>query len=183
MTATHVGHPHEAPTPVEVSAALGRILASPEFVRSRRLSDFLSYVVEAALEDGALAPKGYTIAVEALGRPATFDPERDAVVRVTAVRVRAALASYYAGEGRGDPIVIALPRGSYRPAISRALPARLPAVWWRLRALRRLLAAQARRLLPPEPNPSTAPDNGRQDRQGEQTESPAPARARRPRRD
>ena len=175
-------HPDDAPSPGEVSAALDRILASPEFVRSRRLADFLSYVVESALEEGgAVAPKGYTIGVEALGRPPTFDSDRDAGVRVTATRLRVALARYYAGEGRGDPIVIELPRGSYLPAISRARPAGLPAMWWRLRALQRLLAAQARRLLPPLPNLQRRRDDGRQNRQSEQIEGAAAARARRPR--
>lgn len=183
MTAPNSAQPEDVPSPVEVSAALDRILASPEFERSRRLTDFLSYVVESALEEGGVARKGYTIGVEALGRPPTFDPDRDAAVRVTATRVRVALARYYAGEGRGDPIVIELPRGSYLPAISRVRPAGLQAMWLRLRALRRLLAARVRRLLPPAPNTDMAPGHGRQDRQGEQTEGAAPARARRPRRD
>jgi hypothetical protein len=177
-------HPQdEPPTRLEISAALDRILASEEFRRSRRLADFLAYVVESALEDAATARKGYVIAVEALGRPSTFDPDRDATVRVTATRLRVALARYYSGEGRGDPIVIELPRGSYLPAISRAEPAGLQAMWWRLRALQRLLAAQARRLLPPLPNLQRRPDDGRQDRQSEPTEGAAAARPRRPRRD
>jgi hypothetical protein len=145
------------PSPAEVSAALGRILASTEFARSRRLTEFLAYVVEGALEDGATARKGYTIGVEALGRPVSFDADRDAGVRVTATRLRVALARYYAGEGLGDPIVIGLPRGSYLPAISRAQRPALPALYRRLHAISRLLAARVRRLLPPVPNPQTAP--------------------------
>ena len=173
----------DVPTPLEVSAALDRILASSEFVRSRRLADFLSYVVEGALEDGAFAPKGYTIAVEALGRPNDFDPDRDAVVRVTATRLRVALARYYAGEGRGDPIVISMPRGGYLPSISRAPRAAWPAMRHRLRALSHLLAARVRRLLPPVRTDEWHPDDGRQDRQSQQTEGAAPAWTGRSRRD
>jgi hypothetical protein len=152
MTSLEIARPDDAPSPLEVSAALDRILASPEFVRSRRLADFLSYVVESALEDGALARKGYTIAVEALGRPSSFDPDRDAAVRVTATRLRVALARHYAGAGRDDPIIIELPRGSYLPAISRAQRPPLHQMWLRLRALSRLLGAPWGRLPLLQPN-------------------------------
>jgi hypothetical protein len=172
----------DAPSAVEISIALDRILASAEFVRSRRLSDFLTYVVEGSLEDGAVAPKGYTIAIEALGRPAAFDPEHDAIVRVTASRLRVALARYYSAEGGGDPIVIKVPRGGYVPAISRVERRGLPAMFGRLQALSRLLAARVWRLLPPAPNRQMAPGYGRQDRQGEQIERAVAARAGRPRR-
>jgi hypothetical protein len=148
----------DRPSPAEISAALDRILASTEFARSRRLADFLSYVVEGALEEGATARKGYTIGVEALGFPASFDSDRDTAVRVTAARLRVALARYYAGEGRDDPVIIALPPGGYLPEISRAPRPPLPALCQRVHALSRLLAARVRRLLPPVPDTQTAPE-------------------------
>jgi hypothetical protein len=60
--------------------------------------------------------KAYTIAVEALDRGADFDPQVDPIVRVEAVRLRQALARYYSGAGRDDPLVIEVSRGSYVPA-------------------------------------------------------------------
>ena len=63
--------------------------------------------------------KAYTIAVEALGRGTDFDPQTDPIVRVEAVRLRQALARYYSGTGRDDPLVIEVPRGSYVPAFRR----------------------------------------------------------------
>jgi hypothetical protein len=171
----------DSPSPADISAALDRILASEAFARSRRLSDFLRYIVEGALEDG-VRRKGYTIAVEALGRPEGFDPALDPVVRVTASRLRAALVRYYAGEGRDDPVVIELPRGSYSPTArwARRDGWRL---WGRARSLLEwLLAILGARLLPP---PSEPPRkfNGREIRQVQQVESAVAARARRPRRD
>ena len=59
--------------------------------------------------------KAYTIATDALGRDARFDPQADPIVRVEAGRLRRTLEHYYATEGRGDPIVIELPSGSYVP--------------------------------------------------------------------
>lgn len=57
--------------------------------------------------------KAYTIAVEALGRGADFDPQQDPIVRVEAGRLRRALQQYYAGAGVTDLIAIEVPRGRY----------------------------------------------------------------------
>jgi hypothetical protein len=98
---------------------LGRILASAAFQDSRRLMRFLAFVVQATLAGQSHAIKGYTVAVEALGRDASFDPQSDPIVRVEAGRLRQALSRYYAGAGRDDALVIALPRGSYVPTFHR----------------------------------------------------------------
>jgi tetratricopeptide (TPR) repeat protein len=99
----------------EVRAALDRIVASPHFRASPQLASFLRFVVEAALSGGSDRIKGYTIAVEALGRDSDFDPQADPIVRVEAGRLRRALDRYYANGGTDDPIAIELPRGSYVP--------------------------------------------------------------------
>ena len=65
--------------------------------------------------DAARGIKAYTIGVDALGRDAGFDPQSDAIVRVEAARLRRALETYFAGEGRNDPILIELPTGRYMP--------------------------------------------------------------------
>jgi DNA-binding CsgD family transcriptional regulator len=59
--------------------------------------------------------KGYTIAVEALGRSGDFDPQQDPIVRVEAGRLRRVIQHYYAGPGAKDLLVIELPRGRYIP--------------------------------------------------------------------
>lgn len=103
----------------EVRDQLARILASTVFRNSMRLARFLNFVVETTLVGNGERIKAYTIAVEALGRGADFNPEVDAIVRVEAGRLRAALARYYAAEGRDDSLVIDLPRGNYVPTFRR----------------------------------------------------------------
>ncbi|MBB3773149.1 tetratricopeptide (TPR) repeat protein [Angulomicrobium tetraedrale] len=95
--------------------ALARVLESEELRSSPQLSNILRFIVEATLEGRREAIKGYTIAVEALGRDASFDPQADPIVRVEATRLRRALERYYAGAGAADEIEIAVPRGSYVP--------------------------------------------------------------------
>ena len=51
------------------------ILASPNFRRSKRLSSFLTYIVEETLNGNYLTLKAYTIATEALGMDKDFDPQ------------------------------------------------------------------------------------------------------------
>lgn len=95
--------------------ALERVLASPDFSASPRLAAFLRFVVESTLDGRAEEIKGYTIAVEALGRPTSFDPQADPIVRVEATRLRRALERYYTALGTDDAIVIDIPKGGYVP--------------------------------------------------------------------
>lgn len=98
-----------------IRAGLDRVLVSDAFRAAPQLSAFLSFVVERTVEGRAAELKGYTIAVEGLGRSADFNPQLDPIVRVEAGRLRRALAQYYAGEGRGDPVQISMPVGGYVP--------------------------------------------------------------------
>jgi hypothetical protein len=109
------GAAREPPDVEEIRNALGRIVASSAFRESLRLTSFLKFVVETVLAGKSSQIKSYTIAVEALGRNSSFDPQGDPIVRVEARRLRDALARYYAGSGREDRLTIELPRGSYVP--------------------------------------------------------------------
>jgi tetratricopeptide (TPR) repeat protein len=100
-------------------AALDRLLESETFRGSPQLAAFLRFVVETTLRGDSGRLKGYTIGVEALGRPDDFDPQSDPIVRVEATRLRRTLERYYAGPGAADPIVFEMTRGSYIPAIRR----------------------------------------------------------------
>jgi hypothetical protein len=106
---------HVSPSPSAARAALERLIESAPFSGAPQLTAFLRFVVEAALDGRAETIKAYTVAVEALGRPESFDPASNAIVRVEAGRLRAALARFYDGDGVDDPVVIDLPRGSYVP--------------------------------------------------------------------
>lgn len=106
----------------QIRAGLGRVLASEAFRAAPQLSAFLSFIVARTLEGRRSELKGYTIAVEALGRPAEFDPQSDPIVRVEAGRLRRALTQYYADEGRDDPLRITIPVGAYVPAFDLPAP-------------------------------------------------------------
>lgn len=98
-----------------VRAALVSALESPEFRSAPQLRSFLDFIVHAALEDNQEKIKGYTIAVEALGRSEDFNPVTDPIVRVEAARLRRRLAKYYAGTGASERVRIVIPKGSYAP--------------------------------------------------------------------
>lgn len=94
---------------------LGRVLASDAFVSSPMLASFLRYVVEETLAGRADRLKAYTIALGALARDESFDPNDNPLVRVQARRLRQALARHYAATPSLDGLRIDLPLGSYVP--------------------------------------------------------------------
>lgn len=97
-----------------IMIALEAILASERFVAAPQMSAFLRYVVEQAASGNKFRIKAYTVAVDALGKPDSFDPQNDPVVRVLAGRLRSSLAAYY--ETRPDEdVVIEMKPGSYVP--------------------------------------------------------------------
>ena len=98
-----------------VEAQLARVLASESFQASRRLTDFLKFVVEETLDGRSDRLKEYAIAVNAMERPADFDPQIDPAVRIQAGRLRTALERYFHEEGARDPIRITIPKGGYVP--------------------------------------------------------------------
>ena len=106
---------HTAVGEGEIRAALLRLLSSSELKRSPQLQRFLSFTVNEALNGRNRRLKEYTIGVEVFGRPASYDPRLDSLVRVEAKRLRALLDQYYASTGNSDPVRIDLPRGSYNP--------------------------------------------------------------------
>jgi PAS domain S-box-containing protein len=103
------------PSGTEIRAALERMVASESFRTCPQLAAFLRFVIEATLLGESAHLKGYTIAVEALGRSGDFDPQQDPIVRVEAARLRRMIQHYYAGPGAKDLLVIDVPRGRYIP--------------------------------------------------------------------
>jgi len=99
----------------QIISALEQLLSWPGLSRSPQLAKFLNYIVRATLQGDVASIKAYAIAVDVFGRPQTFDPQTDPIVRVQARRLRAALEEYYAGEGADSPVRIYLPVGRYVP--------------------------------------------------------------------
>lgn len=105
----------EQPSAADIRAGLDRIVASPCFIKSPQLANFIRFIVDETLAGRGGRIKAYTIAADALGRDDSFDPQTDAIVRVEAGRLRRALDCYYSREGRRDPIMIEMPVGHYAP--------------------------------------------------------------------
>ena len=104
-----------APSEAAVRGHLKQVLQHPDFAASPQLSSFLTYVVERKLEGAEERIKAYSIATEALGRPASFDPQADPIVRVQARRLRQTLLAYYNAPGADRAMRIELTVGNYIP--------------------------------------------------------------------
>jgi TolB-like protein len=89
--------------------ALQRITTSKGFDAPDRSRRLLEYIVREALGGRGNRIKAYSIATEVLGRPSSFDPQKDPVVRIEAARLRRALEHYYLN----DTVVLDIPKGGY----------------------------------------------------------------------
>ncbi|MGA2712255.1 MAG: hypothetical protein ABSG41_04040 [Bryobacteraceae bacterium] len=104
-----------APTPaIDGRAQVERIIQSKIFRASEVLRNLLAYLSDKALSGTADNLKEYTIGLDALGKPASFDPRQESVVRMHTARLRQKLAEYYRTEGVDDPIIIDLPKGGFK---------------------------------------------------------------------
>ncbi len=104
------------PNTFEVLQELERMLASPVFANSPRMSRFLRFLVEQALEGKGGLIKEYVVAVEVFDKKRDYDPRADSTVRTEAGKLRSRIGRYYDTVGRDDPVVITIPKGSYLPA-------------------------------------------------------------------
>ena len=102
---------------LEVEAAraqIERIFQSKAFRSSDVLRHLLSYLADASLAGTADELKEYTVAVDALGKPSSYDPRQESAVRMQVGRLRQKLTEYYRTEGADDAIVVDLPKGGFR---------------------------------------------------------------------
>src|SRR6202041_1276054 len=74
----------------------------------------LQYLAEKSLNGEADRLKEYTIGLEAFGKPPTYDPKHDSIVRLQVGRLRQKLATYYQSEAAGDRVVVNLPKGAFK---------------------------------------------------------------------
>lgn len=105
-----------------LNAQLDRILSSRTFAGARRSQLFLRYILHHAVAHPGEQPKEYSIAVDVFDRDASYDPAVNNTVRVEAGRLRSRLREYYALEGRADPLLIEVPKGSYRVLVHTREP-------------------------------------------------------------
>ena len=91
-----------------------RLLRSKTFETSEVHRKLLQYLCDKTLAGEADRLKEYVIGLEAFGKPATYDPKQDSIVRLQVGRLRQKLATYYQNEASGDPIVVSLPKGAFK---------------------------------------------------------------------
>lgn len=103
----------------EIQTQLERILGSRSFVHAERLSRFLRFAVDQALQGHGSNLKEYVIGTAVFDRNGSYDPRSDPIVRVEAGRLRSKLKEFYEGEGREDPVLISFQKGSYVPVFQR----------------------------------------------------------------
>jgi TolB-like protein len=112
-------HSEQLTSPEMVHTQLERILGSNTFKEAERLKKFLQFIAEQTLHGNEDQLKQYTIATSAFDRGDEFDPQKDPIVRIQAARLRERLNKYYQTEGKKDPLLIIIPKGSYVPIFSR----------------------------------------------------------------
>ncbi|HEV2578098.1 MAG TPA: hypothetical protein VGU25_12890 [Acidobacteriaceae bacterium] len=96
-------------------ALVQRIVASPAFVRSPFLTNFLLYVCDRKLRGREEEITEYQIGIQALGRPQSFHTGEDNIVRNYARHLRRKLSEYFENEGIDEEITVEIPKGHYRP--------------------------------------------------------------------
>jgi hypothetical protein len=91
-----------------------RLIRSKTFETSEVHRRLLQYLAEKSISGEADRLKEYTIGLEAFGKPSTYDPKQDSIVRLQAGRLRQKLAAYYQTEAAGDTIRVSMPKGAFK---------------------------------------------------------------------
>lgn len=102
---------------VEAEAAreqVERLLRSKTFETSEAQRRLLQYLAEKTLSGEADRLKEYTVGLEAFGKPPSYDPRQDSIVRLQAGRLRQKLLAYYQTEASGDRVLVSLPKGAFK---------------------------------------------------------------------
>jgi hypothetical protein len=122
-----------------------RIVSSPHFQKSTRLRELLQYIVEQTLHGNAYELTEQHIGNALFHKPSNYSPLEDSSVRVHVRQLRLKLHEYFNEDGRNEPIVLEIPKGSYAPVFRAAqkaetLPAtiearQLPGLAWPRRTM------------------------------------------------
>src|SRR5215467_7692970 len=108
-------------------ALVQRVVAGAPFARAPQLRGILLFVTERLLTGRLNEINEYEIGRVVLGRRETFNPHEDNIVRVQARHLRAKLEQYFETEGKREPVVVTIPRGSYVPTFEARRTAEPPA--------------------------------------------------------
>src|SRR6202158_6142476 len=122
-----------------------RIVSSPPFQKSTRLRDLLQFITEQTIHGNAHELTEQHIGTALFHKPSDDSPLEDSSVRVHARQLRLKLHQYFNEEGRNEPLILDIPKGSYAPVFRTVLktgdlPAAIaspviPVMAWRRRAM------------------------------------------------
>jgi hypothetical protein len=99
-----------------------RIVATPGFAKSARLSSLLLFVTKESLVGRPEELREQLIGERVFGRSVGYDPRDDNIVRSHASRLRQRLDAYFLQEVTNEEIRVSIPRGSYVPLFERVKP-------------------------------------------------------------
>lgn len=105
----------------DITELAQRLRARQALGRSDGLNRLFDYLVETSAKGAR--PKEFEVAAAVFGRSSAFDGAQDASVRVAVHRLRKKLDEFYAGEGRDEPVRLAIPKGEYRVVSAEVGPA------------------------------------------------------------
>jgi len=95
-----------------------RIIKSPIFARSERLSSLLTYVCDMTFKGRETELNEQKIGQAVFGRSPDYDSSIDGIVRTQASRLRQRLELYFEQEGAEEPIRVVIPKGGYIPVFA-----------------------------------------------------------------
>ena len=112
-----------------------RILSTGPFQKSGRLRELLRYMSERAIHGHAQELTEHNIGIAVFGKARDYSPVEDSSVRVHARQLRLKLHEYFDGEGRGESMIVEIPKGAYTPVFRKVnlpelqpVPIALPAI-------------------------------------------------------
>ncbi len=114
------GHPSGLP-PVARDPLVERV-ASVAFRKSNRLRELFLFLCERSQSDPNGAIREQDIGIAVFGRQPDYDTAQDAIVRVQVSQLRKRLEQYFASEGRDEPVIIEIPKGTYTPVFRSSPP-------------------------------------------------------------
>jgi hypothetical protein len=98
-----------------------RIVSSPPFQKSTRLRDLLHFITEQTIHGKAHELTEQHICNALFHKPSDYRPLEDSSVRVHVRQLRLKLHEYFNEDGRNEPLILDIPKGSYAPVFRTAL--------------------------------------------------------------
>lgn len=90
-----------------------RILLTGPFQKSTNLHSLLRYLAEHSIRHEFAFLTERQIGIAVFGKPDNYSPAEDSAVRVHVRQLRLRLHEYFALEGRGEDLLVDIPKGSY----------------------------------------------------------------------